>query len=79
MAGFFSKLGKKADELAATAAEKASELKDAATEKIQDVIATDKWVYESKDEKIILSQDEMWDLFVKKGIVRKAEDDETDE
>jgi hypothetical protein len=38
MSGFFSKLGKKADELAAAAAEKASELKEAASEKIEEVV-----------------------------------------
>jgi enamine deaminase RidA (YjgF/YER057c/UK114 family) len=51
MSGFFSKLGKKADELAAAAAEKASELKEAASEKIEEVVKDKTYFFDTNKAK----------------------------
>ena len=84
MAGFFSKLGAKADELASAAAEKATELKEVASEKIDGFTKEPHFILTLDNNdgkiKIVGTKDEIFNFLKENGFVKdyyeEKEDDE---
>jgi len=79
MAGFFSKFGKQMDELASAAAEKASELKETASEKIEELTKDQLYDLVTNDRKITGTKDQIFDFMLQEGMIKKYERKQEDE
>jgi hypothetical protein len=75
MAGFFSKFGKQMDELASAAAEKASELKETASEKIEELTKDQLYIFvlDNNNEKIKITgtKDEIFNFLMENDFIKE--------